>query len=214
MLYALTKEQLESANRETFTVRNFMNSDDIGGSVLVARCTFNGEALDVHELGNTLTIKQGRGLGEPSIVKFGDKWFLTLRSDKSAWVASSTDGIHFSEPKEWMFTSGEKLGSYNTQQHWAMVGNTLYLVYTRPAENNDHVFRHRAPLFIAGIDTDKLKVIKETEQICVPEDGVALGNFGVTQISKNEVWVTTTEYLRHEPPGKKNRVWVAKVRAN
>jgi hypothetical protein len=211
MFYALTKEQLQSVSRETFSVRNFMSSDDLGISVAVARCSFDGEKLELIELGNSLTIKQGRGLVEPSITKLGSRWYLTLRSDKSAWVSTSTDGIHFVEPKEWEFNNGKILGSYNTQQHWAVLSDKLYLVYTRPAENNNHIFRHRAPLFIAEVDQENVEVIKETEQICVPEDGVALGNFGVTQISENEIWVVTSEYLRNEPPDRKNRVWVAKI---
>ena len=84
---ALTKEQFASTSRETFDVRANMNNDDIGGSVAIVRCSFDGETLTFLEIGNSLTIRQGRGFSEPSIVKFGGKWFLTIRSDKSAFVA-------------------------------------------------------------------------------------------------------------------------------
>jgi hypothetical protein len=210
--YALTKQQFQSVTRETFAVRNFMKSDDLGASVSVVRCSYDGNNLSFVALGNALIVKQGRGLGEPSLVKFKEKWYLTMRSDKTAFLSTSKDGLLFSQPKAWTFDNDSVLGSYNTQQHWAVLNNNLYLIYTRPAGNNDHVFRHRAPLFIAKVDTDREVVLKHTEQICIPEDGVALGNFGVTHINQQEVWVVSSEYLRNEPPDKKNRVWVAKVK--
>jgi hypothetical protein len=71
-------------------------------------------------------------------------------SDKTAWVAASRDGLQFQGLKEWTFDDGSILGSYNTQQHWAIVRNNLYLIYTRPDGSNDHVFRHRAPLSDPG----------------------------------------------------------------
>ena len=211
---ALTEEQYEATSRETFEVRNNMNNDDIGGSVAVVRCSFDGENLTFLEIGNSLTIKQGRGFGEPSVVRFKGKWFLTIRSDKTAHVATSDDGLHYGGLKEWTFDDGSLLGSYNTQQHWAVVNDNLYLVYTRPNGNNDHVFRHRAPLYIARVDPEAVLVQKANERICIPEDGVALGNFGVTQVSKDEVWVVSSEYHRDDSPDNKNRVWVAKIKHN
>lgn len=209
---ALTPEQYKATSRETFEIHANMNSDAIGSSVAVIRCTFDGEKLIFKEIGNALNVKQGRGLGEPSLIKFQEKWYLTIRSDKTAWVASSEDGLQFSGLKEWTFDDGSILGSYNTQQHWAIIRDNLYLVYTRPDGNNDHVFRHRAPLYIARVDPDRVAVLKATEQVCIPEDGVALGNFGITQVSGNEAWVVTTEYHRDDKPGNLNRVWVAKVK--
>ena len=208
---ALTEEQYETTCRETFDVRANMNNDDIGGSVAVVRCSFDGEKLTYLEMGNSLTVMQGRGLGEPSLVKFEDKWFLTIRSDKTAYVATSEDGLHYDGLKQWTFDDGSKLGSYNTQQHWAVVKDKLYLIYTRPDGKNDHVFRHRAPLYIARVDPNIVAVQKASERICIPEDGVALGNFGVTLVDQDEVWVVSSEYHRDDKPDNKNRVWVAKV---
>ena len=209
---AFTEEQRKATNRESFEVQNNMKRDDIGSSVAVVRCSFNGEILQFLDMGNALSVKQGRGLGEPSLVKFNGRWFLTIRSDKTAWVASSDDGLQYSGLKEWTFDDGSILGSYNTQQHWAIVKGRLYLIYTRPDGSNDHVFRHRAPLYIGRVDTDRVVGMKATEQVCIPEDGVALGNFGVTRVSGNEVWVVSSEYHRDDKPGNLNRVWVAKVR--
>ncbi len=208
---AFTKEQIETTSRETFEVQSNMKRDDIGSSVAVARCSFDGETLSFLELGNSLSVKQGRGLGEPSLVKFGKSWFLTIRSVNTAFVATSEDGLHYDGLKEWTFDDGSKLRSYNTQQHWAVVKDKLYLIYTRPDGKNDHVFRHRAPLYIARVDPERVTVQKATERVCIPEDGVALGNFGVTQVSKDEAWVISSEYHRDDSPDNKNRVWVAKV---
>jgi len=209
---ALTEEEHQISNRETFDVRANMNNDDIGGSVAIVRCSFDGEMLTFLEIGNSLTVKQGRGFSEPSIAKFAGKWFMTIRSDKTAWVATSRDGLFFEGLKEWTFDEGSKLGSYNTQQHWAIVRDGLYLIYTRPDGTNDHVFRHRAPLYIGRVDPDRIAVLKATEQVCIPEDGVALGNFGVTQVADNEVWVVAAEYHRDDKPENQNRVWMAKIK--
>ena len=102
--------------------------------------------------------------------------------------------------------------------------DALYLVYTRRGANNDHVMRHRAPLFIAQVDPERLCVIRDTEQILVPERGARLGNFGVVQISESESWVTVAEWMQTNPPdpwdftvcekyGSDNSVFVAKIRA-
>ena len=109
------------------------------------------------------------------------------------------------------------LGNYNTQQHWVAHSDGLFLVYTRRAANNDHVFRHRAPLFIARVDPDKLHVIRETEQILVTERGARLGNFGVVEVSPDETWVTVTEWMQPaciEKYGSDNSVFVAKLKWN
>jgi len=115
-----------------------------------------------------------------------------LRANESAYVAKSTDGLNYDSFKEWTFSDGIKLGSYNTQQHWISNRYGLFLVYTRKGANNDHIFRHRAPLFIARVDPENLCVDKETERevFPVPENGGDVGNFGVTYVNENECWVT------------------------
>lgn len=75
----------------------------------------------------------------------------------------------------------------------------LFLVYTRVAENNHHVFRHRAPLFMAQVETERLCMLRGTERILVPERGARLGNFGVCHVTPGETWVTVAEVL--SPPG-------------
>ncbi len=190
----------------------------------VMRCRFDGETLSYVENGDEFTVPGGRGLGEPSLAQFDGRFFLTLRNDDRGYVTSGPDGLCFDEPKPWTFDDGSELGNYNTQQHWVTMPDALYLVYTRRGAGNDHVFRHRAPLFIAQVDPDRLCVIRETEQILVPERGARLGNFGVTKVSEDEAWVAVAEWMQTNPPnpydctvceryGSDNSVFVAKVRA-
>lgn len=196
---------------------------------IVARCGFDGQRLKYKEHGTELTLSKshshklakrrgvpgsGRGLYEPSLQKFEDKYYMTMRSDHSAFVAKSTDGIHFGPAREWTFDDGQWLGSYCTQQHWITIGGGLFLVYTRTGANNDHVFRHRAPLFIAQVDPDRLHVIRATERVVFPENHAALGNFGICPVSESESWVTVGESIEiSKRKGEKNYVLLAKIRS-
>ncbi len=189
--------------------------------VTVCRCKFDGNELTYLEHGTELTIDVKRGLYEPSITKSGDRFFLTLRNDDHGYITSSADGLMFDEPRRWTFDDGSDLGNYNTQQHWVTHDEKLYLVYTRKGADNDHVFRHRAPLFIAEVDPDKLHIIQSTEQVLVPERGARLGNFGVAKITSNETWVVVTEWMQtwgpnHVMPvdnkhGADNSIHIAKI---
>lgn len=167
----------------------------------VLRCAFDGEQMKVLEIGNELSLDIPRGLTEPSIVHYGSKFFLALRNDESGYVARSDDGLHFEEPRELCFDDGENLGNYNTQQHWLTGGGKLWLVYTRRAGNNDHVFRHRAPLFIAEFDPIRMCVIRNTEQIAVPERGARLGNFGCQSYSEKEGYIFAAEWMQSRHGG-------------
>ena len=193
--------------------------------VTVARCAFDGRDLRFLEHGNFLELppNHGRGLGEPSLACWGGRYFLTLRNDLAAYISVSDDGLHYSAPKAWTFDDGSDLGSYNTQAHWVNHSQALHLVYTRRGANNDHVFRHRAPLFMAPIDPDRLCVIRAGEQPVVPERGARLGNFGTTQVNAEESWVTTCEWMQTAGPnphdstvceryGSDNAVWVSRLR--
>ena len=162
-------------------------------SATVAECRFDGVKLTYARHGTVLSLKVARGLYEPSLVAFGGRYFLTLRNDLRGHVAVSTDGMEFGEPQPWLFDDGADLGSYNTQQHWLAHSDGLFLVYTRRGANNDHIIRHRAPLFMAQVDPDTLRVLRRTERVIVPERGAELGNFGASAISATESWVTVSE---------------------
>lgn len=192
----------------------FRASDATRSSATVVRCRFDGHALKYLEHGTELTEPEARGYGEPSLAQFRGRFYLTLRHDKFGAVAASADGLHFDAPRKWTFDDGSDLGNYNTQQHWVTHSDGLFLVYTRRGANNDRVFRHRAPLFIARVDPEKLCVIRATERAIVPERGARLGNFGVTDVGPGETWVTVAEWMQPrgvEKYGGDNAVYVARL---
>jgi hypothetical protein len=186
--------------------------------VTVCECAFDGEKLEYIRHGTELELNdETRGLGEPSLTKYKGEFFLTIRNDKMGLVAKSKDGLYFENYMPWKFDDGKELGNYNTQQHWVTHSDGLFLIYTRRGANNDHVFRHRAPLFMARVDPERLCVIRETEQILVPERGARLGNFGVCDVSKEETWVTVSEWMQPhgvEKYGSDGSVFVAKIKWN
>ena len=67
----------------------------------------------------------------------------------------------------------------------------------------------------------KLQVIRETEQVLLPERGVMLGNFGAAAITPHESWVTDAEFIsklvdlqagtRPHPRGADGTVWLGRV---
>ena len=183
--------------------------------ITVVRCAFDGKLLSYLEHGDEMSIDDHtRGLHEPSLTYFDQQYYLTIRNDAQGYVSRSNDGLHFEPIRPWKFDNGQDLGNYNTQQHWVTHRDALYLVYTRRGANNDHVFRHRAPLFMAQVDPERLVVIRDTEQILVPERGARLGNFGVTEISPQETWVTVSEWMQPagvEKYGSDGSVYVARV---
>lgn len=183
--------------------------------VTICRCRFDGQTLQYIEHGDELSLEIERGLAEPSLVQLGQRFFLTLRNDQRGYVTTSNDGLHFEPIRPWKFDDGAELGSYNTQQHWVKHGDQLYLVYTRRGAGNDRVFRHRAPLFMAQVDPQRLVVLRATERILIPERGAAVGNFGITEVSADETWVIATECMMPGKPeqfGSDNSVFVVKLR--
>lgn len=196
---------------------------DVQNVVTVLRCAFDGSALSFCEQGSEMTVPEGRGFVEPSLTSVRGRYFLTLRNDRTGYVTSSPDGLQFEAPRPWTFDDGSDLGNYNTQQHWVTHRDDLYLVYTRKGAGNDHVMRHRAPLFIAQVNPDRLCVIRDTEKILVPERGARLGNFGVAKINEDETWVTVSEWMQTTQPdpfdfkvceryGSDNSVFLAKIK--
>ena len=109
--------------------------------------------------------------------------------------------------KPWIFNDGQELGSINTQQHWLVHSDGLFLVYTRRGAGNDNMSRrrYRAPLLIAHVDPQTVQVIRRTERVLIPNRGLALGNFGATAMTPDESWVTVGE------SGSPGKVYVARV---
>jgi len=208
-------QRVDLADGEILLPIYFRNGPDTGcHTALVARCRFDGETLQYVEHGTELTTPVERGFAEPSLARCGGRYFLTLRNDEQNHVAVGGDGLHFGEAVPWRFDDGEPLGSYNTQQHWVVRDDALFLVYTRRGLDNDHVFRHRAPLVMARVDTGRLCVLRDSERVVVPQRGARLGNFGVCDVSPSETWVVVAEWMQPvgcEEHGSDNSVWIARI---
>ena len=98
----------------------------------------------------------------------------------------------------------------------------LFLVYTRETPHNRHIFRRRAPLFLARFDEERDCLVWDTERIAVPEMGARLGNFSVTEISESEAWICVCEWMQTTGPdphdhtvcaryGANNRLWRTRI---
>jgi len=183
----------------------------------VLHCAFDGETMSYLGHGDELHLDVERGLCEPSLAELRGRYFLTLRNDERGYVTVSDDGLHFAPIRPWLFDDGSDLGSYNTQQHWLTHADALFLIYTRRGANNDHIVRHRAPLFIAQVDPERLCVVRQTERVLIPEQGAPLGNFGAGAINENESWVTVAEFMWPEwnelarSKGAAGRVLIARI---
>ncbi len=183
-------------------------------SVSVLRLKLEGDVFSVMGIGNDIRYEsEVRGLGEGSVICFNGRYLLTLRGDTHGYISVSDDGLHYLQPKIWEWNDGEVVPTYNTQSHWMSFGGKLYLVYTRKNGMNDHVFRHRAPLYMAEVDERSLTLIPETEKIIIPERGARLGNFGACSLV-DCAYVTAAEWMQPagcENYGSDNSVYIAKI---
>jgi hypothetical protein len=174
-------------------------------SVAGVRCTFDGQTLRIKQVGPALEHPHKRGLLEPSLTRFGERFYLTIRAeDKRGYVSTSDDGLHWENKKPWSWEDGTPLSMSTTQQHWLTHSDGLFLVYTRRDPSNVNVTRWRSPLFLAQVNPEKLNLIRKTERVVLPlvgdgvndPDRVALmGNFHVTNAGPEESWVTTGEWM-------------------
>ncbi|HSI33419.1 MAG: sialidase family protein [Phycisphaerae bacterium] len=138
-------------------------------SVATARCSFDGRELAIKGIGNELRNTKGRGLLEPSVVKSGGRFYMTIRAeDERGYVTSSDDGMQWAEPTAWAWDGGLPLTMSTTQQHWLSHADGLYLAYTRKDEKNAKQFRFRTPLYCARVDRKSLRLVKATERIVLP----------------------------------------------
>jgi len=183
--------------------------------VAILRCQFDGVTLTCVEISNELDVpEEVRGIVECSIADFDGKYYLTIRGDGHGYVSVSDGPLYFTQPVKWCWDDGDILPTYNTQSHWMPINGKLYLVYTRKNGTNDHVFRHRAPLYAAEVDTKTLRVCRDTEFVVVPERGARLGNFGVCKLDDHTAFVTASEWMQPkgcEKYGSNNALWFTKV---
>lgn len=180
-------------------------SSETSRSAAGVRCSFDGETLSILKVGREIKHAAGRGLLEPSLVRYRGKFYATLRAeDNRGYVAASDDGLDFAEKQPWCWDDGTPLEMSTTQQHWLPHSEALHLVYTRKDASNAKVIRWRAPLFMAQVDLKTLRLIRDTERVVLPltGDGVnaadevpLMGNFQTLNVSANESWVTDGEML-------------------
>ena len=186
---------------------------------VTVRYAFDGDSLRIVKAGEQVEdYSLRRGLGEPSLARLGDKYYLTLRSDERGMFAESDDGLVFSKPKTWCWENGEPIGNRNTQQHWLVGDKGLFLAYTRERSDNGHVFRNRAPVFMARFDPVRGCLVRGTEMTLVPELGARLGNFCCTAAGPDEAWLVTAEWMQSwrqklgcERFGSDNSLWLVKL---
>ena len=186
------------------------------------RCSFDGETLSIQQVGKEIKHAAGRGLLEPSLVRYRGKFYATLRAeDNRGYVAASDDGLDFAEKQPWCWDDGTPLDMSTTQQHWLPHSDALHLVYTRKDASNVNVIRWRSPLFIAQVDLKTLRLIRDTERVVLPltGDGVnaadevpLMGNFQTTNITPGESWVTDGEMLPKH--GYRGDLQLGKIRWN
>ena len=178
----------------------------------VLKCSFDGKDLKILEMGKPLTVQIGRGLYEPSLICHKGVYNMTLRGDESGFVAKSTDGLNYTNLQLWKWQDESILQNYNTQQHWMEIGGELYLVYTRRGADNDHVFRHRAPLFAARVEN--MKLVRESEFAVTCERGARLGNFCATPFKGGKSVVMAAEWMQPagcEKYGSDNSIFMAVI---
>ena len=176
-----------------------------GRMVAGVRYQFDGEILQVADVGPELKLNVGRGLLEPSVTQFNGKFFMTIRAeDGHGYVALSDDGLNYGSLQAWTWDTGQPIEMSTTQQHWLTHSNGLFLVYTRKDESNANVIRWRSPLWLAQVDPIRLCLLRDTERVVLPmvgdgvntPDEVALmGNFHVSNVNADQSWVTVGEWL-------------------
>ncbi|MFN7999638.1 MAG: sialidase family protein [Acidobacteriota bacterium] len=168
-------------------------------------CSFDGKELKVKRVGTTLHNTVKRGLLEPQLTVFDNRYLMTIRAeDGFGYVSTSTDGLTWSPAESWKWDNGQPLEMSTTQQHWLTHSEGLFLSYTRKAEENANVMRWRAPLYLAEVDRKTLRLIRSSEQIVFPLIGDGLndpthvphyGNFHVNNVNADESWILAGEVI-------------------
>lgn len=186
------------------------------------RCSFDGETLTIKQVGRAIQHAAGRGLLEPSLVRWRNLFYVTLRAeDNRGYVATSDDGLDFGEKQTWSWDNGEPLTMSTTQQHWLTHSDGLFLVYTRKDASNVNVPRWRSPVFMAQVDPMTLRLIRDTERIVMPlvgdgvnapDDVAYSGNFHPVNVNSEESWVTDGEMLPKH--GFRGDLLLARIRWN
>ncbi|MFM7243363.1 MAG: autotransporter-associated beta strand repeat-containing protein, partial [Planctomycetaceae bacterium] len=135
-------------------------------AVATAVCGFDGAALTIRRVGAELRHDAGRGLLEPSLVRFGDRILITLRAeDGRGYVAASDDGLAWEPKRAWAWDDGEPLETSTTQQHWLTHSERLDLLSVG------------GPLSIASTSADPFKINLWTLSGVAPDVSGSAANF-------------------------------------
>lgn len=191
-----------------------INSLDGKGTLQVVKCAFDGTMLTYISQGSPVGNTGGNGNRsgiEPSLAEFNGEFFLTMRDDVQNRLAKSSDGITWQPAVPLQWEDGTVVaGSMNTQMHWITRPDGIYLVYTRQDASNPDVFRYRAPLWMAQVDTATLRLKKSTERVVmsITNDRAQLGNFGTANITSDLSIVSSNEWNSVSP----NRAIVSSIR--
>ncbi len=205
-------QSVELENGEILIPVYYRKDDEPNMYVMVLRCSFDGKDIKILEMGKPLTIHIARGLFEPSLIYHQGIYYMTLRNDECGLVARSEDGLNYTDLQLWKWDDESILQNYNTQQHWMKVEDELYLVYTRRGADNDHVFRHRAPLFAARVEN--MRLVRDSEFAVVKERGARLGNFCAAPFKDGKSIIMAAEWMQPkgcETYGSDNSIFVSIV---
>ncbi len=197
---------------QAFTKKNKNSKQNIVQS-LTAKVE-NGKYKLLH-ISNSWTNATGRGLYEPQIAEYENKFFMTARAeDGFGYLLVSHDrGKTWDEPVRWRWDNGEEIPMDQTMTKLIAHSDGLVFVYTRKRDDNTQTFRHRAPLHVADFDTETLTLKRNTERIIVPNKGLAVGNFWVWTISPEESYVVTAEWPRDGREANGD-IWLSKIKWN
>jgi hypothetical protein len=196
-------------------------------SVCSALCSYDGEDITIQTISNVLSSNIGNGLMEPSIVYYQGQYYMTIRSpDGYGYFSISADGLNWETRKQWCWEDEMTLAMSSTQQHWLLLQNKLFLVYTRKTEYNQNVFNWRTPLFMAEFDPNNNCLLKHTEKIVMPLEQHnnipnRLGNFHVANISPTLSFISDASWwgqidthgkvVDHKILDYNTNVWVTKL---
>ena len=157
----------------------------------------NGDIFELVSEGRVYTIDKSRGFMEPSAVRLADgSYAMTIRAeDDNMYVATSPDGVTWDDVRPWRWDDGTPLVTHTTQQHWVRIGDRTFLLFTMKTTENEHIFRFRAPLFIAEAIPQKALLIHDTLRTVFDrqqQNGIEAlyGNFHCTQLDDNTAVVT------------------------
>jgi len=183
---------------KAFTVR----PDGVRNSVTSARCVLEGGNVE----------NSRRGLYEPHAVSWRGRVFMTGRAeDGRGHLLVSPDGLKWEAPVPWAWDSGETIRMDQTMTKLLAHSDGLVLVYTRIRGDNAGTFRHRAPLHLADLDGQTLRLKRETERVIVPDRGMAVGNFWAWPLNAEESLVATAEWPRDGRP-QNGDIWLCRVK--